>query len=141
MFAHPQAAAGVFGGRRLAPSPGGQLAFHVVHELEVQLEQPVQEPGDDEQVLRAMRQTLGEDVAERAGLIPGEAFDLSWAYEYPDAATLGRAMMAPAGISRLVGPEREDEVRAAIVEGLEPYRTPAGGYRLENEFHFLLATA
>ena len=50
-------------------------------------------------------------------------------------------MMAPAGIATLVGPEREGEVRAAIVEGLEPYRTPEGGYRLENEFHFLIARA
>jgi hypothetical protein len=38
-----------------------------------------------------------------------------------------------------VGPEREEEVRAAIVEGLAPYRTPGGGYRLRNEFHFLIA--
>jgi SAM-dependent methyltransferase len=82
-----------------------------------------------------------EDVATRAGLAPGEAFDLSWAYEYPDEETLGRAMLAPAGIATLVGPEREEEVRAAIVEGLAPYRTPGGGYRLNNEFHFLIAQA
>jgi len=82
-----------------------------------------------------------EDVATRAGLAPREAFDLSWAYEYPDEETLGRAMMAPAGIATLVGPEREDEVRAAIVEGLARYRTPGGAYRLNNEFHFLIAQA
>ena len=50
-------------------------------------------------------------------------------------------MMAPAGIATLVGSEREDEVRAAIVDGLERFRTPAGAYRLENEFHFLIARA
>jgi SAM-dependent methyltransferase len=82
-----------------------------------------------------------EDVATSAGLTPEQAFDLSWAYEYPDEETLGRAMMAPAGIAILVGPEREDEVRAAIVEGLAPYRTPDGGYRLNNEFHFLITRA
>ena len=82
-----------------------------------------------------------EDVAKRAGLTPEQAFDLSWAYEYPDPETLGRAMMAPAGIATLVGPERENEVRAAIVEGLAPYRTPDGGYRLKNEFHFLITRA
>src|SRR5215218_8339933 len=67
-----------------------------------------------------------EGMAARAGLAPGEAFDLTWSYEYPDSETLGRAMMAPAGIAALVGPEREDEVRTAIVEGLEPYRTDEG---------------
>jgi SAM-dependent methyltransferase len=82
-----------------------------------------------------------EDLASGAGLTPGEAFDLTWAYEYPDSDTLGRAMMAPAGIATLVGPEREPEVRTAIVEGLAPYRTPEGGYRLRNEFHFLIARA
>ncbi len=82
-----------------------------------------------------------EDLATQAGLTPGEAFDLTWAYEFPDEETLGRALMAPAGIATLVAPEREDEVRAAIVEGLAPYRTPEGGYRLENEFHFLIARA
>jgi SAM-dependent methyltransferase len=82
-----------------------------------------------------------EEVATSAGLTPEEAFDLAWAYEYPDAGTLGRAMMAPAGVAVLVGPAREEEVREAIVEGLAPYRTPGGGYRLTNEFHFLIARA
>jgi hypothetical protein len=50
-------------------------------------------------------------------------------------------MMAPAGIAELVGPEHEDEVRERIVEALEPHRTPEGGYRLPNEFHFLVARA
>ena len=82
-----------------------------------------------------------EELATRAGLTPGEAFDVTWAYEYPDEETLGRALMAPAGIATLVGPEREEEVRAAIVEGLAPYRRPEGGYRLTNEYHFLIAHA
>jgi SAM-dependent methyltransferase len=82
-----------------------------------------------------------EDVAMRAGLVPEQAFDLSWAYEFPDAQTLGRAMLAPAGIATLIGPDREADVRAAIVDGLAPYRTDDGGYRLENEFHFLIARA
>jgi SAM-dependent methyltransferase len=82
-----------------------------------------------------------EDVATSAGLTPEQAFDLAWSYKFPDDATLGRALMAPAGIATLVGPEREEEVRAAIVEGLAPYRTPEGGYRLGNEFHFLIARA
>ena len=82
-----------------------------------------------------------EDLATRAGLTPEQAFDLTWAYEYPDDETLGRAMMAPAGIATLVGPKREDEVTAAIVEGLAPYHTPDGAYRLQNEFHFLITRA
>jgi SAM-dependent methyltransferase len=82
-----------------------------------------------------------EQMATQAGLEPGEAFDITWAYEYPDADTLGRAMVAPAGIAVLVGPEREAEVRTAIVEGLGPFRTKQGSYRLQNEFRCLIAHA
>ncbi len=82
-----------------------------------------------------------EEMAAEAGLEPGEAFDITWAYEYTDSDTLGRAMMAPAGIAALVGPEREDKVKAAIVEGLEPFRTVEGSYRLQNEFRCLIARA
>jgi SAM-dependent methyltransferase len=82
-----------------------------------------------------------EEIATAAGLTPETAFDTRWAYEFPDADALGRAMVAPAGIAELVGPSREAEVRAEIVAALAPYRTPGGGYRLENEFHFLVARA
>jgi SAM-dependent methyltransferase len=82
-----------------------------------------------------------EAMATRAGLEPGEAFDITWAYEFPDAETLGRALMAPAGIAALVGPERETEMRTAIVEGLAPFRTEQGSYRLENEYRCLIARA
>jgi hypothetical protein len=32
-------------------------------------------------------------------------------------------------------------LKAAIVDGLAPYRTPNGGYRLSNEYHYLAARA
>jgi SAM-dependent methyltransferase len=82
-----------------------------------------------------------EEMTTEAGLEPGEAFDVTWAYKYPDAETLGRAMMAPAGIATLVGPEREAEVRTAIVDGLAPFRGERGSYRLQNEFRCLIARA
>jgi hypothetical protein len=82
-----------------------------------------------------------EAIATEAGLTPETAFYTSWAYEYPDDETLERAMMAPAGIGEIVGPEREAELKAAVVQGLAPFRTPEGGYRLDNEYRFLIARA
>jgi hypothetical protein len=82
-----------------------------------------------------------EAIAAEAGLTPESAFDATWAFEYPDEDVLVRAMLAPAGIAELVGPERQSEVGAAIVEKLAPNRTADGGYRLENEWHYLIARA
>ena len=82
-----------------------------------------------------------EDLATRAGLTPEYAFDTTWAFEYADDEELGRAMVAPAGIAGIAGADREDELRRAIVDGLAPYRTPEGAYRLANEYHYLVARA
>ena len=82
-----------------------------------------------------------EALAVAAGLAPESTFDATLAYRFPDEETLARAMVAPAGLALLVGPEREAEAKAAIVAGLAPYRTPDGGYVLENEFRHLIARA
>jgi SAM-dependent methyltransferase len=80
-------------------------------------------------------------LAEQAGLRTEGEFSTTWAYEYPDADTLGRAMVAVAGLATLAGPERENELKTAIVDGLAPYRTADGSYRLSNEYHYLMARA
>jgi SAM-dependent methyltransferase len=82
-----------------------------------------------------------EQLAERAGLEPESALDISYAFSYPDSETLGRLMMAPAGVAELVGPEREPQVREEVVAALAGCRQPDGSYRLENEFRFLIARA
>jgi SAM-dependent methyltransferase len=80
-------------------------------------------------------------LASDAGLGVDDEFDLTWAFEYPDDETLGRALVAVAGLAVIAGPEREDELKTAIVDGLAPYRRPDGSYRLSNEYHYLLARA
>ena len=82
-----------------------------------------------------------EDIATRAGLEPERAFDTTWSYEFPDEDTVRRALVAPAGIAVLVGPDREEEVKDAIVRGLASYRSRDGSYRLRNTFHSLIARA
>jgi SAM-dependent methyltransferase len=81
-----------------------------------------------------------EQIAATAGLTPSEAFDISWPYVYDDDDALARSLLSAGGIGAAAG-EREPEVRAALLEALAPYRTPDGGYVLENEWHFLIATA
>jgi SAM-dependent methyltransferase len=82
-----------------------------------------------------------EEIASQAGLRPEQAFDTSWTLEYLDEAELRRALVAVAGIAVLVGADREDEVKDAIAAGLASHRAPDGAYRLQNEFHYLIARA
>ena len=82
-----------------------------------------------------------EALAEEAGLQPERAFDLRYAFEYVDSETLGRLMLAPAGIGEIAGPDREADVRRQITEALASRRQADGSYRLDNDFHFLVATA
>jgi hypothetical protein len=80
-----------------------------------------------------------DEMVAAAGLNVRGAFDFSYATDYPDERTLGRPLMAPAGIAKLVGPAREEAVRRKIVDALEPLRSPQGSYRLQDEFHYLVA--
>jgi SAM-dependent methyltransferase len=82
-----------------------------------------------------------EDIATTAGLDPEGAFDTMWSYEYADEDTLGRALVAPAGIAVLVGPDRNLQLKDAIVGALATHRAPDGRYRLQNAFHSLIARA
>ena len=83
---------------------------------------------------------LLDELATVAGLTPREVFDVSWAYVYEDDDALTRGLLAAGGVGQAAG-DREPEVRRALVDVLAPYRTPDGGYRLENTWHVLVATA
>lgn len=98
-------------------------------------------PADAPRAPELWRPGVLEEFAEAAGLSPESAFDVSWAYEYPDDEALGRAMVAPAGIAALVGPDAEDSVRGEIVEALASCRGADGAYRIQNEFRVLIARA
>jgi SAM-dependent methyltransferase len=82
-----------------------------------------------------------EGLAAEAGLVPERAFDLRWAYEYADEAELTRGMMSAGGFGAIVGGDRQDAARASIVDALAVCRTPDGSYRLDNEWHYLIARA
>jgi SAM-dependent methyltransferase len=81
------------------------------------------------------------ELALHAGLEPEQEFDTTWAFEYPNDETLGRALVAVAGLALIAGPKREHELRTSIVDGLTRFRQADGSYRLSNEYHYLLARA
>ena len=87
-----------------------------------------------------MKPGVLEDLAVQAGLVPDAAFDDRFAYEYADEESMTRAMLSAGGFGAIVG-DRKDEARAAVLDALAVCRTPEGGYRIENDWHFLIARA
>ena len=81
-----------------------------------------------------------EALAAAAGLQVVDAYCVAYDTDYPDAATLGRLMLSPAGLAKLVGPAREDAVRREIVDALAPQRRPDGSYRLHTEMRHVVIT-
>jgi SAM-dependent methyltransferase len=81
-----------------------------------------------------------EALATQAGLVPDHAFNLRWAYEYADEESMLRAMLSAGGFGAIVA-DRQEAARVAVLEALSGCRTPAGGYRIDNEWHYLIARA
>jgi len=87
------------------------------------------------------RPGIAEEITERAGLTFKESFDLTFPYRFADETTMLDGMSSAGGAALAAGPEREGEVRAAISKALAHCRLPDGGYRIDNEWHVVIARA
>ena len=77
----------------------------------------------------------------RGGPRPRARLRRSLGVRVRDEEALARGMMSAGGFGAIAGAEQQDAAREAIVEALAVCRTPDGGYRLENEWHYLIARA
>jgi SAM-dependent methyltransferase len=82
-----------------------------------------------------------EHLAADAGLTPESSFDHTWAYEYADEPALLRSLLSAAPAIIAARTSGEQAVRDAIRVSMAPYLTAGGGYRIEDEWHYLLARA
>jgi hypothetical protein len=78
---------------------------------------------------------------DQAGLAPIERGAAQCPFEYPDAETAWRALSSAGPLIRAMCYAGEERVKAVVLESLAPYQTPLGGYRQENTFRFVIATA
>ena len=79
------------------------------------------------------------EVAGRAGLVVERLDEVVCPFEYADEDEMLGPLLDSA-LGRAVGRRAGSAVlRSAVLRHLEPYRTVAGGYRLENLFRVLLA--
>jgi SAM-dependent methyltransferase len=82
-----------------------------------------------------------ERLAADAGLAPESRFDHTWAFDYADEPALMRSLLSSAPAVVAARTAGEQAVRDAIRDAMAPYLTTDGGYRVENEWHYLLARA
>lgn len=65
---------------------------------------------------------------------PHENLTIDIPQHYPDEATMLRGFLSTGGYQRMIESEGEESVAEKIKAATEPYRTPDGGYQLENKY-------
>jgi hypothetical protein len=81
-----------------------------------------------------------EQLAEQAAL-PTKADEVEVPYEFPDRATLERALFAIAPVYGIEQETAQQLVGKTVESRAEPYRRPDGSYRFENRFRSVIAMA
>jgi SAM-dependent methyltransferase len=77
-------------------------------------------------------------VAE-AGLEAALVAHVSCPFVYASEADALRALLCAGPLVAAINNSGEERVRAAVLGAIAPYRTTAGGYRLENQFRYVVA--
>jgi SAM-dependent methyltransferase len=82
-----------------------------------------------------------ERLAEDAGLAPATSGDVRTTWAYPDHETALRAVLSAGPAVRVIEVAGEQAVREVTEQAIAPYRTAGGGYAIENEWRYVIATA
>ena len=82
-----------------------------------------------------------ERLAGLAGLAVTEVGDVTCPFWYPDEHALLRDLLGSNLGRQALRVASPTAVRRAVLEGLAGYRTPTGGYRLDNTFRYLVGSS
>ncbi|GAC1422622.1 MAG: class I SAM-dependent methyltransferase [Ktedonobacteraceae bacterium] len=82
-----------------------------------------------------------EALMEQAGLPSQVSGDVSCPFEYPDDETAWKTISSSGPLVSAIRAAGEETVKQAVLTSLVPFKTPDGGYRQENLFHYVIATA
>ncbi len=82
-----------------------------------------------------------ERLALLAGLVVTDVGEVVCPFRYPDEDTLLRGLLGSGLGRRALAVASPATVRRAVLEGLAGYRTPSGGYRLDNTFRYLVGSS
>jgi SAM-dependent methyltransferase len=84
---------------------------------------------------------LLEELATAAGLAVEDGRYLDATFSYADESEAVRAVLSSAAGARAIALAGQDAARQAVQEGIAPFRTSSGAYRLETEWRYVLALA
>ncbi len=82
-----------------------------------------------------------ERLATLAGLTVTDVGEIVCPFRYPDEDTLLRDLLGSGLGRRALRVASPTTVRRAVLDGLAAYRTPSGGYRLDNTFRYLVGSS
>jgi hypothetical protein len=74
-------------------------------------------------------------------LIPEELAEVDCPWQYPDEETVLRGLLSAGPAARAMQASGEAAVRDALLQALEPFKSPSGQYRLKNKYRYLIAKA
>jgi hypothetical protein len=80
-----------------------------------------------------------ESLARDAGLEPLSLHDVDCPFVYVDLAQALRGLLSAGPAIRALRSAGAGAVRGEVTAAIAPFRTGAGGYRLENRFRYLVA--
>jgi SAM-dependent methyltransferase len=91
---------------------------------------------------RAQWRPVVEELAAQAGLLVQDSFEIASTHGYAGEAPLVEAMLASVpGAAAIAGPEREPQLRRAILRALAHRRRPDGSYGVFNRWRTVIARA
>jgi len=82
-----------------------------------------------------------EALMEQVGLTMCVSGDVSCPFEYPDDKTAWKTISSSGPLVAAIRAAGEETIKQAVLTSLVPFKIPDGGYRQENLFHYVIATA
>jgi SAM-dependent methyltransferase len=81
-----------------------------------------------------------EALIEQAGLTVCAHGDVSCPFTYSDDEMAWKTINSSGPLTAAVRAAGEETIKQAVLASLAPFKTPGGGYRQENLFHYVIAT-
>lgn len=82
-----------------------------------------------------------EGLMRQAGLTPRHDGEVDCPFDYADDDSAWRALRSSGPAERAVRHAGTERVKEAVLASLQPFKTDSGGYRQENKFRYVIATA